>query len=248
MSKHFKYSLLILPLLLITTMLWAAHPTSFQEAKKQARIIWSHHPETVYCGCKFDKRLNINHKSCGYLPGRTPRAYKVEWEHIVPVSWFGRQRACWRELICEKDNGKKYKGRDCCERVDPEFRKMYTYLHNLIPVIGEVNQARHNYRFGEFNIKGKWERYNFHGCKIIIDGSHRIVEPRNEAKGLVARANLYMMQTYKLKLSPKQKQMFNRWNKSYPPSAWELEWNNRVKDVQGNDNAYITEYTQKNIK
>ena len=215
---------------------------NFQDAKKEARIIWSAHRLTVYCHCTFDKNLQINHTSCQYYPHHHPRAQRVEWEHIVPVSWFGNSLPCWRHPICDKKNGKKFKGRACCELKDIQFRKMYTDLHNLIPVIGEVNAARKNYRFTEFSPLTPEKHLSFHGCKIAISDAHRAVEPSDEIKGLIARAHLYMAHTYPFKLSKKQTTLFWHWNQSYPPSAWEREWNKKVTQVQGNDNLFITHY------
>ncbi|MCS5710533.1 endonuclease [Candidatus Berkiella aquae] len=243
-KKHLRI-FLFLNLFLMIFPLAAEHPKSFQEAKKQAKLIWLDYPETLYCGCKFDSQLNVDHGSCSYTPGDSRRAHRVEWEHLVPASWFGKQRECWREPICEVKEGKKYKGRKCCEKSDKEFRKMYTDLHNLVPSVGEVNQARNDYRFGEFYPESKEQKYNFHGCKIIIDTRYRVVEPRDEAKGLIARAHLYMADTYAFKLSDTQEKMYQRWNKKYPPSQWEVEWNKKVKAVQGNDNEYISQYHAK---
>lgn len=236
-----RYSLVFI-LLLISFQICAEHPKTFQDAKKQAKLIWLDYPETIYCGCKFDSQLNVDHGSCSYTPGDNKRANRVEWEHLVPASWFGRQRECWREPICEKKNGKKYKGRKCCEKIDQEFRKMHTDLHNIVPAIGEVNQARNDYRFGEFYPESREQKYNFHGCRIIIDQKYRVVEPRDEVKGLIARAHLYMADTYSFKLSENQLEMYKRWNRVYPPSSWEAEWNRKVKEIQGNDNLYIAEH------
>ncbi|MBN9289508.1 MAG: hypothetical protein BGO43_13120 [Gammaproteobacteria bacterium 39-13] len=223
----------------------AEHPKNFQESKKIARIIWASNPETIYCGCKYDEQLNVDHQSCGYEPREGRRANRVEWEHLVPASWLGKQRECWREPICEKKNGKKYKGRKCCEKIDSEFRKMHTDLHNIVPAIGEVNQARNDYRFGEFYQESREQKYNFHGCKIIIDTKYRVVEPRDEVKGMIARAHLYLANTYSFKLSANQEEMFKRWNKTYPPSDWEVKWNMKVKEAQGNDNIYISKYAER---
>lgn len=121
---------------------------------------------------------------------------------------------------------------------------MYTDLHNIVPAIGEVNQARNDYRFGEFYPESREQKYNFHGCKIIIDTKYRIVEPRDEVKGLIARAHLYMASTYPFKLSVNQEEMFNRWNKTYPPTLWEIQWNNTIREIQGNDNFYITKHLE----
>ncbi len=242
--KKYIYIFFSLCFILNNGILFAGHAKNFQEAKKQARIIWSSNPETIYCGCKFDEQLNIDHKGCGYEPRENRRANIVEWEHLVPASWFGKQRECWREAICEKKNGKKYKGRKCCEKIDAEFRKMYTDLHNIAPSIGEVNQARNDYRFGEFYPESSEQKYNFHGCKIIIDTKYRVVEPRDEVKGMIARAHLYMADEYQFNLSENQNVMFHHWNKIYPPSEWEIQWNQLIKEIQGNNNTFISNYTE----
>lgn len=123
-----------------------------------------------------------------------------------------------------------------------EFQEMYTDLHNIVPAIGEVNQARNDFRFGELYSDNRDHVYSCHGCKIIIDRHYRVVEPRDEMKGLIARAHLYIANTYEFKLSENQNEMFNRWNNAYPPSRWEIEWNNRVKAIQGRDNVFISNY------
>lgn len=211
---------------------------SFQETKSIARKIWSFHRETVYCGCRFDKHLKVDTQSCGYFPQNVQRGERVEWEHIVPVSWFGHQRLCWREKTCVNKKGQKTKGRQCCEKVDPEFRKMYTDLHNLIPVIGEVNAARRNYRFVEAQI----DHANYNGCKIAIDNDRRSVSPRESTKGLIARAHLYMSENYNFKLSAQQHKLFSHWDQRYPPSEWEIMWNALIQAEQGTDNLYISHY------
>ena len=244
MFKKLISFVILAHLVLFSTILLAGHPQNFQEAKKQAQIIWSANPVTIYCGCRYDNHLNVEHQSCGYDPKDCKRANKVEWGHLILASWLGRQRPCWRESLCENKKGKKYKGRKCCEKIDAEYRKMYTDLHNLVPVIGEVNQARNDYRFGEFYPENREQKYNFHGCKIIINSQYRVIEPRDEVKGLIARAHLYMADTYSFKLSKNQERMFVQWNRSFPPSDWEIEWNRNVKEIQGNDNLYITKYAE----
>ena len=214
---------------------------NFYDVKKQAKIIWQDHRITFYCGCSFDKHLNVNHASCGYAPQDMKRAKRVEWEHIVPVSWFGAQRPCWRDALCKHKNAKSYSGRNCCEKIDPEFRKMYYDLHNLVPAIGEVNKARQNYRFVELNVRDKI----YNGCELYINDDLRIVVPKDELKGMIARAYLYMAKTYPFKLNKNSQKLFITWHKQYPPSAWEIEWNKRVKAVQGTDNVYISAFEQR---
>ena len=168
----------VLLFILSFTLFASQSDPSFQQVKKIARIIWADHRIDMYCHCKFDKQLQVDWKSCGYEPGDMLRAKRIEWEHIVPASWLGRHRACWA-------NGQ---GRNMCEKSDKVFREMYTDLHNLIPVIGEIHKERQAYRFAEFSTN----KSTAHGCEFYIDRDYRTVEPNSDIKGLIARAHLYM--------------------------------------------------------
>lgn len=219
----------------------AKNDNSFNQAKRQARIIWSDHRQTVYCGCKFDKHLRINLHSCDYHPKDIQRAKRVEWEHIVPVSLFGQNRSCWKKSACSHKNKKKYGGRECCEKKDIQFRQMYTDLHNLVPIIGEVNGARSNFSFTAIPENRKIEIGMFNGCDIIIDATEKTVEPKDQIKGLIARAHLYMAETYAISLKPGQNETMQDWHEKYPPSEWEKEWNLRIYNVTGKNNRFIAE-------
>ncbi|MFO1259146.1 MAG: endonuclease [Gammaproteobacteria bacterium] len=210
------------------------------EAKILARVIWSEHPYTFYCGCKFNSHLIIDYTECGYIPHNSKRAKRVEWEHLVPASWLGKQRACWREQLCESKRGKKFKGRNCCEKIDPAFNKAYLDLYNLVPAIGEVNGARKDYRFG---MLGRNEANQYlEGCSMHINDRNHVVEPSEQVKGMIARAHLYMADTHELRLSVKQRKLFTKWDEAHPPSPWELRWAEKVNQVQGNQNNYIERY------
>lgn len=230
--------LLILWIIFGCVSLTHAEIENFQEAKKAAKLIWQDHKLTFYCGCQYDNQLVIDHASCHYRPLDARRAKRVEWEHVVPVSWFGYTRPCWRERICKTKKGKTYAGRQCCEKVDPEFRRMYYDLHNLVPAVGEINQARAHFRF----IEGQINQPSAQGCEIQIDENRRTVIPKPALKGMIARIYLYMAHQYPLKLSKQQREQFIRWHRDYPPDAWEKEWNLRVKAVQGTDNHFISNY------
>lgn len=226
--------------LLLLGASYADHPKNLTEAKILARVIWSEHPYTFYCGCKFDSHLIVDFKECEYVPQNLKRAKRVEWEHLVPAAWLGRQRACWREPLCESKRGKKFKGRNCCEKIDPSFNKAYTDLYNLVPAIGEVNATRKDYRFGVLH-NNKENQY-LEGCSMIVNPRNRVVEPSDQVKGMIARAHLYMADTYDFHLSMKQRKMYIKWNESYPPSAWEFRWAQKIQQIQGNDNSYIEQY------
>jgi len=210
---------------------------NFTQSKKLAQQIYGDHRVTFYCGCQYDKHGKINLDSCGYQhKDNYRRAKRLEWEHIMPAHHFGQHRLCWREPICRKQNGKTYKGRNCCRKVDPTFVKMEGDLHNLVPEIGELNGLRSNYRFGMLPYIKLGQ---FGTCEFKIDEKSRRVEPRADARGMIARIYLYMSNTYQIPLSSSQQQLYEAWNKQYPPSAWEKERNEKIYQVQGNRNSFV---------
>lgn len=220
----------------------AEGPTNFREAKTAAKEIHRDHRLTFYCGCHYDKHGQVDLGSCGYKIQRDKRrAQRLEWEHIMPASVWGQPLACWRQPLCCPKEGKCYKGRQCCQTIDPQFSKMEADLHNLVPEIGELNALRSNYRFGELpNIKAG----QFGLCEFKIDNKTRRVEPHSEVKGTVARAYLYMAAQYGIHLSDAQHQLCVVWNRQYPPDEWEIQWDNRVADIQGNHNIFISQYQE----
>ena len=80
------------------------------------------------------------------------RSDRVEWEHVVPASWFGSHRTCWKDghALCGKKNGKPLKSRECCLKpgVDPDFQAAHNDPHNLFPAGGEVNGDRSAHPYG----------------------------------------------------------------------------------------------------
>lgn len=185
---------------------------------------------TLYCGCDWQWAGKtggvIDMPSCGYkIRSQPTRAKRIEWEHIVPASWLGRQRQCWQEG-----------GRKNCNATDPLFNIMEADMHNLSPVIGEVNADRSNYRFGV--VKQTANQYG--RCTSKTDFQGRVFEPRDEVKGFVARVNFYVHDRYKLSMSAAQQKLFMDWDARYPVSAWELERNMRIAKHMGHDNEYVT--------
>lgn len=188
------------------------------------------HLGTLYCGCDWQWRGQsggvIEFASCGYkIRAQAQRAKRIEWEHIVPASWLGQQRQCWQE------GGRKH-----CNATDPVFNTMEADMHNLSPVIGEVNADRSNYRFGV--VKQALRQYG--RCTSKTDFKGRVFEPRDEAKGFVARVNFYIHDRYNLRMSTAQQQLFMQWHARYPVSAWELERNQRIAKHMGHGNGFVT--------
>ena len=219
-----------------------AQPTfSFSQAKKLLeKHVYTEAEErqTFYCGCTFSQDKQVDGQSCGYTPRKNAkRGKRIEWEHIVPAARFGQQRVCWQQgdAACVTRKGKSYKGRRCCAKVDPEFRQMEADLHNLVPAVGELNGDRSNYRMAE--ISG--EARNYGACDFEVDRKKRIAEPMGAVRGEVARAYLYMRDTYGLDLTPEEEEMFTGWAENDPVSEWEIERNKRILRLQGNVNPHI---------
>jgi deoxyribonuclease-1 len=191
---------------------------------------------TLYCGCPFNAERRPDLQACGYLsPGGGKRSKRIEVEHVIPASWIGAGRPCWTEKICRNSHGDSFKGRKCCLQIDPGFRRAYMDLTNLWPTIGEVNEVRSNYPFGL--IEG--ERRVFGRCDVEIERRRRMVEPRPEMRGDIARIGLYMEAVHGIRLSAGQRRLFQDWHRDDPPDAEERQRHTIIKDLQGRHNPWI---------
>jgi len=90
--------------------------------------------------------------------GEGVRAKRIEWEHIVPASQFGRTFDSWETQTsfgcrlpsfmqklffkCEKVSG-----RENARRESRAYRLMESDMYNLAPAIGLINQRRNNYPY-----------------------------------------------------------------------------------------------------
>ena len=215
----------MLVLLLIALPLVATGMT-FAQAKKLMYQIYEDNPVTLYCGCTF-KNKQVNWDSCGYeVRKNLTRARRVEAEHIVPAAEFGKSLQCWQEPICVRRTGTKYKGRACCEKINPKFRAMYTDLRNLAVAIGEINGDRLDYPFGIATGQG------YGACEMLIDRQLRIAYPPERSRGLIARTYLYMQATYGLALTPEQQTLYQEWDERYPKSDWEITRETKIAQLQ----------------
>lgn len=211
-----------------------AAPKNYTEAKNTARQIWQTQRETFYCGCSYNKHGVIDFSSCAFKPKNKRKSRYISWEHVVPVSWYGKALPCWQGAECTQ-NG--LKGRQCCRLRDKKFRLMEADLHNLVPEIRDLNQARKNYRFTS-NIEYPKQLYT--GCELAIDDKTRLVVPPKRIRGMIARIHLYMAKKYDIPLSQTERQMFQNWHTAYPPSRWEKQWDQKVAAIQGDHNEFIT--------
>lgn len=109
-------------------------------------------------------------------------------------------------------------------------------MHNLVPAIGEVNGDRSNFRFGVLPSTP----YQHGQCPVKIDFQQRVIEPRREVRGDIARINFYMCDRYGLELSSQQQQLLLAWHREDPISKWERTRNDRISRIMGHSNPFIT--------
>jgi len=216
------------------------HPANFPEAKRFAKQLFKENRRTFYCGCRFDAYGKVDLKSCGYkVQGDRRRAQRLEWEHIVPVSRIASHLPCWSGKGCCEEPKECIRGRRCCQKVDKNFQHMEADLHNLVPEIGELNAIRSNFRFG---VLPHVKPGQFGQCEFKVDKNIRRVEPSASKRGLIARTYLYMADTYNIRLSDAQRQLFKAWNNQFPPTQEEIAWDNKIAAIQKNHNPYIVNY------
>ncbi len=211
---------------------------SFNDAKRMLeKKVYYDHRITLYCQAAFDEKKRITLPDGFYTPKHEKRSHRVEWEHVVPAENFGRSFAEWREGSPEcVHKGKAFKGRNCAEKVNKEYRYMQADMYNLYPAIGSVNALRSNYNF---TMLGKNVPSTFGSCQMKIDGKR--AEPPAEARGQIARSSKYMAAAYpaRYRLSRQQQQLMDAWDKMYPVTQWECTRAKRIERLQGNENSFV---------
>lgn len=238
--------LAVILIILVLTTCYAINGTgnrnikSFSKAKKFLHnvIFQDADMKTFYCGCTYDRKLKIDHESCGYIPGKEKkRAGRVEWEHIVPASALGGSSKEWKYGApdCVDRLGRHFKGRKCASRMNRDFQLMQADMYNLVPAVGEINAVRSDFSFGE--IPG--EKRDFGMCDFEVDG--KVAEPADSIKGDIARIYQYMDQAYpELEIiNEKNRLMFEKWAALDPADEKECQKGVRIEKIQGNINTVL---------
>ena len=212
---------------------------NFQQAKPQLEAIFKqlNQPKTLYCGCNIVfpvsgwYRPELN--SCGYkIQEDKRRARRIEAEHIMPAWDFGRNLKCWKDA-------EKGEGRIMCEAQDKIFNKMEGDLHNLYPAVGEVNKLRSNYGFTEVMFKP--DIVSFGDCGMAISSQEQMALPPVRARGIIARAYLYMSYQYKIPIDRNHMELYQKWDEDFAPDSNECKRNELIGKIQGNTNPF-TDY------
>lgn len=137
-------------------------------------------------------------------------------KHGFRAAQFVHFRRCWRSPAahpaCREKDGDLVSGRACCLRIDETFLAAHNDLHNLLSVVGLINGARRDYRWG---MAPGGERYG--NCGIRIDSGVRRVQPPDALRGDNARIMLYMRDTYGFRLPRQDERLFAAWDEIDPP-------------------------------
>lgn len=206
-----------------------AAPANFDSAKTVATRIYAPEKQEFYCGCaiRWQAGKGIpDLKGCGYqIRKNGPRANRIEWEHVMPAQQFGSPLACWKKG-----------GREQCGKTDALFKQMEADLFNLKPAIGEVNGDRAHYRFAM--LPAQMPQYG--SCEVKVDFKSRLVEPRAEIRGDIARIHFYMADKYQLPLAKAQQQLFMAWHQQDPVDETERKLQQRIAQQMGHANDFVT--------
>lgn len=223
----------------------------FDEAKRELGKIYAAAGQHIdlYCGCTFlaepGRGMRVDLAACGYTPARdAARAERIEWEHAVPASAFGHTFAEWREghPKCVDRHGKKFHGRKCARSASAEFARIEADLHNLFPVVGEVNGLRGDLPMGVLGTPDRsasQSTFKFGACQSAIERG--VFLPRRQVRGDLARAYKYMDRSYPERrlIDDAHRALFDAWDAEDPVDAWERDRNKRIAARQGNSNGFI---------
>ena len=241
-----KLAALIIPLVLICLVNGPVYAgskgnrqiRSFTKAKRiLMREIYRGHQKTFYCGSQYTQGKHVTHDN-GYVPKRkSKKARRLEWEHIVHLDSFGYKFSEWRDghPKCLDSRGRPFKGRNCAEKMNIQFRFMQCDLYNLVPAIGEIRGLRSNYSYGM--VPG--EKAEFGNCDIEI--AYDKFEPPPEVRGDIARIHFYMDWAYPAYdlIGEKDHKLFKAWDQQDPVDEWECKRAKRIEERQKNENPFV---------
>ncbi|MCM2303509.1 MAG: endonuclease [Elusimicrobia bacterium] len=123
---------------------------------------------------------------------------------------------------------------------------MRSDLHHLMATFMHPNSVRGHMPFGV--VTGNADYENKAGAKR----GNGVFEPPDAVKGRVARGLLYFYSRYKdsrmfgrtsVVFWNQQVELMMKWNRQFPPDAFEARRNDLVEQWQGNRNPFIDDYT-----
>ena len=143
---------------------------------------------------------------------------KSKVTHAYPSAWMANAMNCSSETQCDF----------------ARYKDATSDLHNLWPIEDKITTMRRHYAFAE-----KTDSEGIKGdCNFIT--YPRGVEPRDWAKGEIARSVLYIIWKYQLP-DYGQLPLMIKWSNTYPPNNEEKWRNQKIKALQRNENPFISD-------
>lgn len=208
----------------------SAQAMNFSEAKRFLKTFVDQPGDLdYYCGCPITmqgKKQTLDLAACGIQPRKDPnRAARIEMEHVVPASHFGRQLQCWQEG-----------GRKNCTENDPNFAEIEGDPYNLLPVSGELNADRGALRYG---MVSETSGFGYGQCGSRVDFEAKRFMPRRDSMGDIARINFYFHDRYGMRMSSEQRNLFSAWDRMDPVDARECNRHARIARRVGWENPFV---------
>lgn len=164
---------------------------------------------------------------CGF-DFRSRDDVEMQVEHAYPASWMAKHLGCGT--------------RKQCQQTSADFNHMEADLHNLWPSEAQANQVRSNHPYKIIPA----EDWVFEDCDLeIADATAgKIAEPREIARGNLARSLLYMHAEYGLPIESTLGALLQQWNRDDPPSQDEKRRNDVIQNLEGKRNPFIDNPSQ----
>ncbi|OEC34597.1 deoxyribonuclease-1 [Pseudomonas cuatrocienegasensis] len=122
-----------------------------------------------------------------------------------------------------------------CSIMNPRYPFIVADLHNYYPALKSVERARRNAQFADV---ADSQSGTFSDLDCELKTGFQRLEPKDAAKGNIARAIFYMHQEYGLPLIG-DLPMLQQWNRMDPPDAEEHARNEKIGALQGTRNRFI---------
>jgi len=133
-----------------------------------------------------------------------------------------------------------------CQSLFDEKRPMVSDLHHLISSPNKLNNIRNNNIFGQVDYKNVCnttepsdDKKDLFSC--LSGKPNKIWLPKKSDRGEIARAVFYfytIYDQYSIQMIG-DVETFKKWNREFPPSAFEIARNNAINISQGNRNPFI---------
>ena len=158
--------------------------------------------------------------SCGEPFARQHTTVNIE--HVYAASWMTQFLGCGSRQHCRRTSGR--------------FNHMEADLHNLYPDLEVTNAARSDFRFTLLPGEHPTVRPS---CDCEHDKRQRLVEPRPEVRGDIARALLSMEFAYGAPLDPTMRALVVQWHHKDPPTDAARARNEHIERLEGKRNPFL---------